>query len=45
MQRSVVVERDLRGGGDKGEIRAPRADLEEADADALVRPHRKPDRA
>ena len=30
----ILVERDLRRGRDKGKIRAPRADLEEADADA-----------
>ena len=42
---AVIVERDLRCRGDERKIRAPRADLEKADADALVRPDRKPDRA
>ena len=42
---SGLVERDLRRGGDKGKIRAPRADFKKADADTRVRPDRKPDRA
>ena len=33
---ALLVERDLRRRGDKGKVRAPRADLEEAGADAQV---------
>src|SRR5258708_29477772 len=40
----IVIQRDLRGGRHEGEIRAPRADLEEAGADARVAPDRKADR-
>src|SRR5260221_301695 len=41
----LIVKRHLRCGGDKREIRAPCADLKKTDADALVRPDRKTDRA
>src|SRR5258708_3520090 len=40
---SVLVERDLCCGCDESKIRAARADLEKAHADALVGPDRKPD--
>jgi len=42
---SLIIQRDLRRGGDEGKIRTPRADLEKARTDAPMRPDRKPDRA